>query len=352
MSINLFLFFVLIASVALLVRSLKYSQRTSSRIKIPTPSVHNPKWLVSSAKSTALKQSTGTVDPLIGEDIVINAPVDNVRKIVMKFGGSSLATADRVTYVAKLIKKHIEQGYKPIIVCSAMGKTTNSLLSAGDFALTGEVYIESLRTMHLTTAQTLGLTETTMTSLKDLLNECERLLEGVKYIGELSPRTKDALVSFGERLSVRIVSGTLNLMGVPAQAFDAWSLGMRTSSEFGNAEVKDESYANIRSTLAKFDWTIVPIVTGFIGHDEKGRITTLGRGGSDLTATVLGAAAPVDEIQVWKDVDGIMTTDPRLVKAAQPVSAVTYEEAAELAYFGAGNILWVLFCCFSLHYTN
>lgn len=156
----------------------------------------------------------------------------------------------------------------------------------------------------------------------------------MKYIGELSPRTKDVLVSFGERLSVRIVSSTLNKLGVPSQSFDSWVLGMATSSEFGNAEVDEnysmplmqisdwlivyflkqvleETYSNIKTTLSKIDSMIVPVVTGFIGRDAKGRITTLGRGGSDLTATVIGAAAGVDEVQVWKDVDGIMTSDPR-----------------------------------------
>lgn len=158
---------------------------------------------------------------------------------------------------------------------------------------------------------------------------------GIKFIGELTPRTVDTLVSFGERMSVRLVAATLNKLGVPAQAFDSWILGMKTTSEFGNAEVKDESYALLKEKLGRLDGMIVPVITGFIGHEDKGRITTLGRGGSDLTATVVGTAVPVHEIQVWKDVDGIMTADPRLVKNARPVSHVTYEEAAELAFFGA-----------------
>jgi len=143
------------------------------------------------------------------------------------------------------------------------------------------------------------------------------------------------LVSFGERLSVRIMASLLNKLGVPSQAFDSWSIGMKTSSEFGNAEVMPEAYDQIKSILGKHDSMIVPVITGFIGQDSNGRITTLGRGGSDLTATVIGASIPVDEVQVWKDVDGIMTADPRLVSTAQPVSCVTYEEAAELAFFGA-----------------
>ena len=138
-------------------------------------------------------------------------------------------------------------------------------------------------------ANTLGLPKTTITAIEELINDLERLLEGVKYIGELSPRTKDTLVSFGERMSIRIVAATLNKLGVPAQAFDSWVLGMKTSSEFGNAEVLEETYSNVKNIMSRLDPMIVPVVTGFIGHDELGRITTLGRGGSDLTATVLGA---------------------------------------------------------------
>jgi aspartate kinase len=290
-------------------------------------------------KRESLKMTATTAPAVnlseVGNDIVILPSETGIVKIVMKFGGSSLATPERVTYVARLIKKHVEQGYKPMIVCSAMGKTTNSLISAGDFALSGQVYVEALRTMHINTINTLELSPVTVVQIDELLAELAKLLEGIKYIGELTPRTKDALVSFGERMSVRIVAATLNKMGVPAQAFDSWTLGMRTTSEFGNAEVKEETYANVKSITSKLDGLIVPVITGFIGKDDQGRITTMGRGGSDLTATVIGSAAGVDEIQVWKDVDGIMTADPRLVKTALPVNEVTYDEAAELAYFGA-----------------
>ena len=257
-------------------------------------------------------------------------------RIVMKFGGSSLRDAQRLTYVARLISKHYELGYRPIIVCSAMGKTTNSLIAAGDFALDGSVHIDALRTLHMNTLNELGLGDGNIKEeICALLNDLEKLLEGVKYIGELTPRTKDALVSFGERMSVRIVSALLNHIGVPSLSFDAWKIGLQTTSEFGNAEVDPDSYARIKDTMGKLDTAVVPIVTGFLAHDKNGKITTLGRGGSDLTATVLGSGVNVDEVQVWKDVDGIMSADPRLVTNAIPVNAITYEEAAELAYFGA-----------------
>jgi len=143
----------------------------------------------------------------IGNEIDVLPPEGGAKRIVMKFGGSSIANAERITYVAKLIKKHCDRGYQPILVCSAMGKTTNSLLSSGDSALKGEVYTEALRNLHISTAKTLGLPERTIYSIEELLTDVEKLLNGIKYIGELSPRTRDTLVSFGERMSVRIMAG-------------------------------------------------------------------------------------------------------------------------------------------------
>jgi aspartate kinase len=303
MSLRFVLFVCILVSLATLGSS--YHFPIASYKRIPKNS-----WIImSSSESVSLADNIQSV----GDDIRVLPPENGVKKIIMKFGGSSLATAERITYVSKLIQKHFELGYRPIIICSAMGKTTNTLLAAGDFALNENVYVDSLRTLHLTTARNLNLTSNVIDSLSSLIDELERILEGIKYIGELSPRTKDVLVSFGERLSVRIVAANLNKLGVPAQAFDSWTIGMRTTSEFGNSEVLEESYGNIKSNIGKYDSMIVPVITGFIGHDPKGRITTLGRGGSDLTATVVGCAVPVDEIQVWKDVDGIMTADPRLV---------------------------------------
>eukprot|EP00624_Nannochloropsis_granulata_P000129 evm.model.NODE_10460_length_6450_cov_19.326511.1 len=253
----------------------------------------------------------------------------------MKFGGSSLANAERVDYVAKLIKSQIEKGFRPTVVCSAMGKTTNNLLNAGHFALEGNVYVDSLRTLHLTTAQELGMGNDTIALIEELLDELKNLLNGVSYLRELTPRTLDYLVSFGERLSVRIMAARLNQLGVPAQHFESWNLGLRTTSDFGKAEILPECYDTIKTAMKKLDGSMVAVVTGFIGHDPEGRITTLGRGGSDLTASTLGAAVPVDEIQVWKDVNGIMTANPKVVSNAVPVPFVSFEEASELAYFGA-----------------
>lgn len=259
------------------------------------------------------------------------------KRVVMKFGGSSLADASRVDHVCRLIKSQISLGSFPsAVVCSAMGKTTNNLLNAGDFALQGRVTVDPLRTLHLATIEEFGMGEHVREDVEKLLDELENMLSGVKLLQELSPRSLDMLVSFGERMSSRIVAARLNQLGVPAAAYDSWSLGLETTSDFGDATVLPGSEAKIRATFKdKIDPGTVTVVTGFIAHDVNGKITTLGRGGSDLTATTIGAACGLDEVQVWKDVDGIMSCDPRMVAAAVPVSRVSFEEAAELAYFGA-----------------
>jgi Amino acid kinase family len=152
----------------------------------------------------------------------------NSLRTVIKFGGSSLATADRLMEVATLVKLLISQGQRPTMVCSAMGKTTNNLLSAGNFALDdGKVYIDAIRTLHLTTVEQLQLGEVVRSDIEGLLSELSSLLKGVSFLRELTPRTKDHLVSFGERMSVRMVAAVLNKVGVPAQHFDAWTLGKR-----------------------------------------------------------------------------------------------------------------------------
>lgn len=177
--------------------------------------------------------------------------------------------------------------------------------------------------------------EKTVKEVTDLLDECESMLNGVRLIQELSPKSLDQLVSYGERCSVRIMAARLNQIGVPAAAYDAWEVGIMTDSDFGDAKLLPEYEGLVRRVFDAIDPNVVAIVTGFIGRDPNGKITTLGRGGSDLTATALGAALLLDEIQCWKDVDGILTSDPRLVENALPVSQVTYEEASELSYFGA-----------------
>lgn len=253
--------------------------------------------------------------------------------IVMKFGGSSVANADRIRHVASIIKAY--KGERPVVVLSAMGDTTDYLLEAADKAVEGNVDIKNVANLHYETAKELGVN---VPAIDDLLDELSKLLTGISMIKELTKRTRDYLVSFGERMSVRMMSAFLEKEGIPSSFFDAWNLGIISDSNFMAAELLDDVWQTIPEHLNAYKDGLsnsIPIVTGFIAKDKKGNITTLGRGGSDLTATIIGSAMGAKEIQTWKDVDGIMTADPRLCKNAKTVSEVTYEEAQELAMFGA-----------------
>lgn len=253
--------------------------------------------------------------------------------LVMKFGGSSVANAERIKHVASIIQSYAEK--RPVVVLSAMGDTTDHLLGAADKAVGGNVDMARIESLHRDTAGQLGVP---FGALEPLMQELGTLLTGISMLRELTKRTRDYLVSFGERLSVRLAAAYLTKIGVSARFYDAWDAGFVSDSNFMSAELLEEAWEAIPAALAGYmDGTQneIPVVTGFIAKDRNGYITTLGRGGSDLTATMLGAALGADEVQTWKDVDGILTGDPRVVPAARTVPEVTYEEAAELAYFGA-----------------
>ncbi|ULQ59694.1 aspartate kinase [Brucepastera parasyntrophica] len=256
--------------------------------------------------------------------------------IVMKFGGSSVANSERIRHVAGIIQNFSDR--KPVVVLSAMGDTTDDLLDAADAALSGKVTIDAIEKLHKDTSAALGIP---VDGIEKLLGELRTLLTGVSMLRELSPRSKDYLVSFGERLSVRIMAAYLSSQGTPAVFYDAWDIGFFSDSNYTNAELLPDVQENIRASLGPYAEgragasTAIPVVTGFIAKDKNGFITTLGRGGSDLTATVIGSALMAEEVQTWKDVNGILTADPRIVKTAQTVPVATYDEVAELAYFGS-----------------
>ncbi|KAG6520385.1 hypothetical protein ZIOFF_017434 [Zingiber officinale] len=283
--------------------------------------------------------------------------------VVMKFGGSSVASSERMKEIAGLILSFPEE--RPVIVLSAMGKTTNNLLLAGEKAVCcGVSKVSELREflhvqeLHLKTVDELGLdksvisgefidstsdfqmavTEIAITQLVCFLIQLEQLLKGIAIMKELTPRTRDYLVSFGECMSTRIFAAYLNKMGIKARQYDAFDIGFITTDDFTNADILEATYPAVAKRLHG-DWAIdpsIPIVTGFLGKGWKsGAVTTLGRGGSDLTATTIGKALGLREIQVWKDVDGVLTCDPNICPNAKPVPHLTFEEAAELAYFGA-----------------
>ncbi|XP_009378037.2 aspartokinase 2, chloroplastic isoform X2 [Pyrus x bretschneideri] len=267
---------------------------------------------------------------------------DNEKQLtcVMKFGGSSVASAERMREVAHLILSFPQE--RPVIVLSAMGKTTNKLLLAGEKAVTCGVTnvsmideLSFIKELHLRTVEELGVDSSIISSH---LEELEQLLKGIAMMKELTLRTKDYLVSFGECMSTRLFAAYLNKIGVKARQYDAFEIGFITTDDFTNADILEATYPAVAKRV-QGDWICdpaIPIVTGFLGKGWKScAVTTLGRGGSDLTATTLGKALGLREIQVWKDVDGVLTCDPNIYPLAEPVPYLTFEEAAELAYFGA-----------------
>ncbi|MEM6804250.1 MAG: aspartate kinase [Bacteroidota bacterium] len=246
----------------------------------------------------------------------------------MKFGGTSVGSPERIEQVYQIVAPLLDR--KPVVVVSAVGGVTDLLIEAGNKALQGELDISKIEAKHQAVIEGLSLDKDIIAEMHE---ELKSLLMGIMMIREISPRTSDYLVSFGERASCQLVAAHFRNKGVKAQHHFAYDLGMLTDDNFQAAMPLPKAFELIGKNLGELDH--LPIVTGFIGHSPAGEITTLGRGGSDYTAAILGAAAGAEEIQIWTDVDGILSTDPRIVKSAHNLPLVSFKEAAELAYFGA-----------------
>ncbi len=247
--------------------------------------------------------------------------------IVMKFGGTSIGNAERIQNVAKIIQERLTQ--KPVIVVSAVAGVTNSLVSLAN-EIGRENRLEIFAAIRDAHRKILSELELDAAILENEFKELETLSKKKK---KLDKKTMDHFVSFGERMCAPMVAGALQKIGIAAKSFAAWDMGMITNDEFGNAEPLPISAAVIHKKISAL--SVVPVITGYIGHTKRGEITTLGRGGSDYSAALIGAALKAEAIQIWKEVDGLMTTDPRLVPEARVVPELAFEEASELAYFGA-----------------
>ena len=260
----------------------------------------------------------------------------------MKFGGTSLGSADRIKDAAHVVASSCESD--PIVVLSAMGGVTDLLLDAGEKAIRGadpEVAetLTTLRTKHESVVSVLiedaGKAADLLSDLEPLWEEMQKVLTGVLLLRELSTRSRDLVGSFGERLIVPIFAAYLNQIDVQAEAVDARRL-IVTKDEADFALVDfDETKLRCREVVEIVGRGVVPILTGFICATPEGITTTLGRGGSDYSASVVGYSVNADEIQIWTDVDGVMTADPRIVSSARVLRQISYKEAAEMSYFGA-----------------
>jgi aspartokinase/homoserine dehydrogenase 1 len=263
---------------------------------------------------------------------------------VMKFGGTSVGDASCIARVTQIVKAAAEEG--PIIaVVSAMSGVTNRLIDAANLSALAEgkqvdVIFASLRLQHETALASLihddARRKRVAVCLAKIFDEGERLCRGTALLHELTPRSLDAISSLGERLSAPMVAGALSELGTPSESVEATEL-IVTDSSHGGADprmdrTRERSEGRLQPLLVE---GVVPVVTGFIGATQDGVLTTLGRGGSDYSATILGAAMGAGEVIIWTDVDGVMTADPRLVPDARTIPEISYREATELAYFGA-----------------
>lgn len=238
--------------------------------------------------------------------------------IVMKFGGTSVANAQKIRNLYDIVMERV--GCDPIIVVSAMAGVTDMLLElprTRDLKILIERHREALVQLGLEN----GLLDEVFGELGQALDRADG-----------SARSMDGLVSFGEVMSSRLIAAYFNARGTSAQAYTGWGAGIITDSTFGNAEVQ-LTENKIKNRLGNLD--LIPIIAGFTGMDRSGAITTLGRGGSDYTAALIGAAMGVSEIQIWTDVNGVMTTDPAMVASARSIPEISFMEASELSYFGA-----------------
>ncbi len=256
---------------------------------------------------------------------------------ILKFGGTSLATPERMGHVARLVAG-ARSGGSVVVVVSAMGGVTNELLRAADEASQRDAAWkrrwQALYERHLDAAQSLGAGhEELATWLRERFADLEDLLHGVFLLRECSPRTRDSIVSFGERLSAPLLAFCLEPLGIAAEAIDARQL-IVTDATFGQARVEAEATrSSIRSQL--LGRSSLPVVTGFVAATSRGETTTLGRGGSDLTASLLGEALEAEVIELWTDVSGVLSADPRKVPEAFPLPRISYDELMELSHFGA-----------------
>jgi aspartate kinase len=254
--------------------------------------------------------------------------------IVMKFGGSSVESAEAIARVAGIVGSRLDR--KPLVVVSAMGKTTNKLLDIASAAVSGDLpkallTLGELREFHLREAGGLDLKNTIQAHFREL----DALTRGLTVMGELTPRAIDAVSAYGERISSVIVAAHFRHCGLNAAHVDAGSVIVTDDRHNQAAPLFAPTNARLRQTVAPLAKDHVVVIGGFIGSSADGITTTLGRGGSDYTASIVGAGLDAEEIQIWTDVDGMLTVDPRILSGGYRVKVCSFAEAAELAYFGA-----------------
>ena len=252
---------------------------------------------------------------------------------VMKFGGSSVQDAGRIRAVAAIVAAEQE---RPVVVLSAMRGVTDALHRCGAAAARGDLgyrdELQAIRRRHQTALDELGADEKSRQEIESAFEELAGLLHGVELIRECSPRTRDLIMGFGELLMCTLFARVLERAGTPARLIDARAV-IVTDGNHGAATVLPQSFERLRSAVAAVDG--IPVLTGYTAATVEGVATTLGRNGSDYTASLAGKAVSASVIEIWTDVDGVLSADPRSVPTAFVIPELTFQEAMEMAYFGA-----------------
>ncbi|HID20061.1 MAG TPA: aspartate kinase [Methanophagales archaeon] len=268
-------------------------------------------------------------------------------RVVMKFGGGAITNGEKMKIVANLVKssKEAAEDVEIVVVTSAIYAVTDTLYrQANRIAEEGKVekvkeFVEDLRNKHNMVASVaiddIRVLKEVKDGIKERIAEMEKALIGICLLGELTLRSLDYIGSFGERLAAPILAGAIQSMGIEAVDFTGGDVGIITNAEYGNAQLIEGAERAIREGITPLLGDKIPVVCGFTGETKDGKITTLGRGGSDYTATIIGAAIDADEIWLWKDTEGIMSADPKMIKNARKIPYISYIEAMELSYFGA-----------------
>jgi aspartate kinase len=262
--------------------------------------------------------------------------------IVMKFGGTSVGDAGAIERVAAIVNER--QAQRPVVVVSAMARVTDQLLQMARAAGSGDrktalTLARELRERHYNTAGELLGTALFTHFHSDLgteFEELDELLRGISAVGELTPRTSDHVASFGEVLSSKLVTAALSAHGIQANLVDSRDCIVTDDAFTRAAPLYEETNSKLHQLVAPLlEQGGIPVMGGFLGATRSGITTTIGRGGSDFSAAIVGAGLGAEKIEIWTDVDGMMTTDPNLCPEARRIKVISFEEAAELAYFGA-----------------
>ncbi len=261
--------------------------------------------------------------------------------IVMKFGGTSVEDAKAISRVAAIVRGRAAQ--RPVVVVSALARVTDQLHTMANAAAAGDLdsalsLAKAMRERHQQTARKLlGRGDNELyAALDQSFNSLEDLLRGIAALHELSPRTTDYVMSFGELLSSRVVAAAFQAKGLKGVLVDSREV-LVTDNQFTHAvpQFDETNYKMVERLRPLLEAGEVPVMGGFIGATREGTTTTIGRGGSDFSAAIVGAALGAERIEIWTDVDGIKTTDPRLCPDARRLAEISFDEAAEMAYFGA-----------------